>query len=67
MARTSNMSKKQAEKEEHMNIPMIRMPGANKLGSKCMCLSYQKHHDGEGSVEEKWDKKPREKSAFATL
>ena len=40
-----------------MNIPMIRMPRANKFGSKCMCLSCQKHHDGKGSVEEKWDKK----------
>ena len=38
-----------------MNIPMIRMPRANKFG-KCMCLSCQKHHDGNGSVEEKWDK-----------
>ena len=34
---------------------MIRMPRANKFG-KCMCLSCQKHHDGNGSVEEKWDK-----------
>ena len=35
---------------------MIRTPRANKFGSKCICLSCQKHHDGKGSVEEKWDK-----------